>query len=56
MHYKKSLLVQLRWPGDESKQSGDDEDIISDSESDEQLVEGLGELFPSHDDDSESIS
>ena len=42
-------------PCDESKYGGNDEDIIHHSESNEQLMEGLGELLPSHDNDCESV-
>ena len=43
-------------PGDESEDSGDDEDIIKHSKSYQQLVESFLELLSFHDADSERIS
>ena len=51
------LALQLQdIPDDESDESGYDEDIIKQCKSNQQLVESFPELFPFHDDDSESIS
>ena len=48
--------VEEQLPGDECEEGSNDEDIIKHSKSNEQLVESLSELFPSHDDDGYSIS
>ena len=42
-------------PGDESKDSSNDEDVINDGQCDEQLVEGFFELFPSPDQDRKRV-
>ena len=43
-------------PDAESEESSNDEQIIKDCQSNQQPVESFSELFPLHDDDSDSIS
>ena len=43
-------------PSDEREQGGNDKDIISKSESNEQFMKSISELLFPHDDDSASIT
>jgi hypothetical protein len=52
-------LIKLAFeilPCDECEEGSNDEDIVKDSKSNQQLVESFSELFPLHDDDGQSVS
>ena len=59
LHWPKCEGIYLKIkaiPDAESEKSSNDEQIIKDCKSNQQPVESFSELFPLHDDDSDSIS